>query len=57
MMHEKVIILDGKVVIAGSYNFTRSADKRNDEQVLVISDPEIADLFLGEFDKILAEAK
>ena len=57
LMHEKVIILDGKVVIAGSYNFTRSADKRNDEQVLVISDPEIADLFLGEFDKILAEAR
>jgi len=57
LMHEKVIILDDKVVIAGSYNFTRSADKRNDEQVLVIQSPEIADLFLGEFDKILEEAK
>ena len=57
LMHEKVIILDDKVVIAGSYNFTRSADKRNDEQVLVISNPEIADLFLGEFDKILADSK
>ncbi len=57
LMHEKVIILDNSVVIAGSYNFTRSADKRNDEQVLVIQNPDIAELFLGEFDKILAEAK
>ena len=57
LMHEKVIILDNKVVIAGSYNFTRSADKRNDEQVLVISNGDVAELFLQEFDKILAEAK
>ena len=57
LMHEKVIILDNKVVIAGSYNFTRSADKRNDEQVLVISSGDVADLFLEEFDKILAEAR
>lgn len=57
LMHEKVIILDNSVVIAGSYNFTRSADKRNDEQVLVIQSPEIADLFLAEFDKILEESK
>ena len=57
LMHEKVIILDDKVVIAGSYNFTRSADKRNDEQVLVIQNREIADLFLAEFDKILEESK
>ena len=57
LMHEKVIILDNSVVIAGSYNFTRSADKRNDEQVLVIQSREVADQFLAEFDKILEEAK
>ena len=57
LMHEKVIILDNSVVIAGSYNFTRSADKRNDEQVLVIQSPEIAGKFLAEFDKILEDAR
>ncbi len=57
LMHEKVIILDDSVVIAGSYNYTRSADKRNDEQVLVIQSRDVADLFLGEFDKILEDAK
>ncbi len=57
LMHEKAIILDNSVVIAGSYNFTRSADKRNDEQVLVIQSREIANEFLAEFDKILEEAR
>lgn len=57
LMHEKVIILDDSVVIAGSYNFTRSADKRNDEQVLVIQSKDIAKLFLAEFDKILEDAE
>ena len=57
LMHEKVIILDNSVVIAGSYNFTRSADKRNDEQVLVIQSPKVAAAFLAEFDKILEEAR
>ncbi len=57
LMHEKVIILDNSVVIAGSYNFTRSADKRNDEQVLVIQSRDVADQFLAEFDKILEDAK
>lgn len=57
LMHEKVIILDNSVVIAGSYNFTRAADRRNDEQVLVIQSKKIADLFLEEFDKILEESR
>ena len=57
LMHEKAIILDDSVVIAGSYNYTRSADKRNDEQVLVIQSRDVASQFLKEFDKILEEAK
>ena len=57
LMHEKVIILDNSIVIAGSYNYTRSADKRNDEQVLIIQSRDVASKFLEEFDKILEEAK
>lgn len=57
LMHEKAIILDQSVTIAGSFNFTRSADKRNDEQILVIQSEDIAAQFLDEFNKILAGAK
>lgn len=57
LMHEKVVIVDGSFVAAGSYNFTRSADRFNDEQILFISSPEIAEDFLAEFEKIYAEAE
>lgn len=57
LMHEKVIIIDENFVAAGSYNFTRSADTRNDEQILFISSAEIAEIFGEEFEKIYEEAK
>jgi phosphatidylserine/phosphatidylglycerophosphate/cardiolipin synthase-like enzyme len=53
-MHHKVIVIDGNIVIMGSYNFTRSAEERNDENILIIFNSEIADEYLAEFDKIYA---
>lgn len=57
LMHEKVFIFDESIVSAGSYNFTRSAETRNDEQVLIIQNEEIVDAFMDEFDKIYEDAK
>ena len=45
-MHNKVIIIDGEIVITGSYNFSGNAEKRNDENVLVIHSREAARLYL-----------
>ena len=36
------MILDGAVVITGSFNFTAAAQNRNAENLLVISDPAVA---------------
>lgn len=43
--HNKVIIIDDKIVIGGSYNFTISAEERNAENVTFIDSPEIALLY------------
>ncbi len=51
-MHHKVIILDGGVVITGSYNFTGSAENKNDEDLLIIYSPELAAAFEAEFRRI-----
>ncbi len=51
-MHHKVMILDEEVVITGSYNFTGSAEKRNDENVIIICDAEIAREYTSEFYRI-----
>ncbi len=56
-MHEKVIIIDGETVVTGSYNFSASAEDRNDENTLVIHNPEIAASFLAEFQRVFAVAQ
>ncbi len=55
-LHHKVIIIDKNIVITGSYNLTRSAEIRNDENILVIHNGTIAKKYLGEFDWIYEEA-
>jgi phosphatidylserine/phosphatidylglycerophosphate/cardiolipin synthase-like enzyme len=54
--HHKVFIIDESIVVTGSYNFSANADERNDENVLIIYDPAIAELYLEEFDRRWAEA-
>ncbi|RME89294.1 MAG: DUF1669 domain-containing protein [Anaerolineae bacterium] len=49
LMHHKVIIIDEQIVVTGSYNFSRSAEERNDENVLILFDPQIAQQYLQEF--------
>lgn len=44
--HNKVMILDGATVITGSFNFTKAAEERNAENVLVIHDPRLARQYL-----------
>ncbi|MGD8997594.1 MAG: phospholipase D-like domain-containing protein [Anaerolineae bacterium] len=57
IMHHKVIIIDDEKVITGSYNFTHSAEKYNDENVLIIHDPEVAGLFVQEFAYVYDQAR
>lgn len=51
-MHHKVIIIDRSIVITGSYNFTASAEKDNDENVVIIYSPEVAAQYLAEFQRV-----
>jgi len=51
-MHHKVIIIDGETVITGSYNFTKSADNVNDDNILVIHSAAVAALYEQEFKKV-----
>lgn len=49
--HNKVIIIDKKKVITGSFNFTRAADTKNAENVLLIEDTSIALQYLKNWDQ------
>ncbi len=52
LMHHKFMIIDGQIVVTGSYNFSASAETTNDENVLVIYDPDIARQYQKEFQRV-----
>ena len=49
--HNKIMIIDEKKVITGSFNFTKSADTRNAENVLMIIDKDLASTYLANWQK------
>jgi phosphatidylserine/phosphatidylglycerophosphate/cardiolipin synthase-like enzyme len=57
LMHHKVIIIDRKIVITGSYNFTASAEQSNDENVVIIFSPAVAAQYLEEFQRVYSQAQ
>jgi phosphatidylserine/phosphatidylglycerophosphate/cardiolipin synthase-like enzyme len=52
LMHHKVFVVDGKIVAFGSYNFSQSAETRNDENLLIVYNEAIAQQYLQEFERI-----
>ncbi|MBI5951056.1 MAG: DUF1669 domain-containing protein [Chloroflexi bacterium] len=56
-MHHKVMIIDESIVVLGSYNFTKSAETRNDENLIVIYNGEIAAQFMAEFQRVYSQAQ
>jgi phosphatidylserine/phosphatidylglycerophosphate/cardiolipin synthase-like enzyme len=51
-MHDKVILIDGKIVITGSYNFTESAENKNDEDLLILWNAGWAAMYQKDFRRI-----
>ena len=52
-MHHKLIVVDGRTVVAGSFNFSDNADTQNNENVLVIrNNAAVAERFEGEFRRV-----
>lgn len=49
--HNKVIVVDDELVIGGSYNFTKSAEERNAENVSFTKSPCVARLYTENFER------
>lgn len=66
-LHHKLMVLDGQVVIGGSFNYTGPANRVNDENIIILGDLEtssaakrkaqkrIAGYALAEIDRIIRE--
>ncbi len=55
LMHHKFIILDGKTVWTGSWNYTESSTFNNNENAIVFDSPQIAALYEAEFNKMFEQ--
>ncbi len=51
MLH-KFCVVDKEVLLTGSYNWTKSAADRNQENILVTEDPKMVKSYLSEFEKL-----
>jgi phosphatidylserine/phosphatidylglycerophosphate/cardiolipin synthase-like enzyme len=52
IMHNKFAVLDGATVLTGSYNWTMAASKDNDENLLWIKRPELAQRYTQRFSQL-----
>jgi phosphatidylserine/phosphatidylglycerophosphate/cardiolipin synthase-like enzyme len=43
--HNKIMVIDGKTILTGSFNFTRAAEEHNAENLLVIQDSALAEKY------------
>ncbi|MCK5813267.1 MAG: hypothetical protein KAH03_03375 [Cocleimonas sp.] len=55
-LHHKVMIIDHRYVVTGSYNFSQSAETRNDENSVIIDDPNLAARYEQEFTRVYQKA-
>lgn len=55
--HNKVMVVDDEMVMTGSFNFTKAAQERNAENLLVIKDKELARLYMDNWKGHAAHAE
>jgi phosphatidylserine/phosphatidylglycerophosphate/cardiolipin synthase-like enzyme len=55
-LHNKVFIVDQAIVVTGSYNFSGNAEDSNDENLLIVHNPEIAAAYFAEWERVWAQA-
>jgi len=57
IMHNKVAIIDNRIVITGSFNWTNSAENSNNENLIVIRSVDVASRYESEFQKIWSQSQ
>jgi phosphatidylserine/phosphatidylglycerophosphate/cardiolipin synthase-like enzyme len=56
-LHSKVIIIDGQIVVTGSFNFSDNAIRSNSENLLIIYDAQLAAQYTAQFNDIFDDPR
>ncbi|MBU2261237.1 MAG: DUF1669 domain-containing protein, partial [Proteobacteria bacterium] len=51
-LHHKFMIVDGKILMTGSYNFTNESEFRNHEAAIFTNNKALIQSFAAEFDRL-----
>ena len=54
-MHHKFAVVDKRILVNGSFNWTRSATDYNQENILVTNEPKLVAAYFGEFESLWQE--
>jgi phosphatidylserine/phosphatidylglycerophosphate/cardiolipin synthase-like enzyme len=57
LMHNKVMVIDGEMVLTGSFNYTWGAEHWNAENLLVVQDPALAAEYLRNWNQRAAQSQ
>ncbi len=57
LLHHKFGVVDQRIVIMGSHNWTEAADHQNDETILVIDHPVVAAHYEREYNRLWANSR
>lgn len=55
--HNKVMVIDSETVITGSFNFSRAAESKNAENLLIIRDRELARVYQADWDHLREQSE
>ena len=57
LMHNKFAVIDGHILITGSFNWTPTADRKNEENLLIIKDAPVIKKYRDRFDYLWVQAR
>jgi phospholipase D len=57
LAHNKIMIFDNRWVLTGSFNWTRAANLKNAENILLIDDPSLAQIYKENWENRVERAK
>lgn len=52
LMHHKIAVIDGYIILAGSFNWSAAAEERNNENLMVLKSRYLATILEEEFERI-----
>ncbi len=55
--NNKIMVIDGIIVVTGSFNFTKAAEEKNAENILIIRNKDLAGVYLGNWQRHKAHAE